>query len=135
MQRLVQLGDQKGQAAVEFLTVLPLLIVALLVAWQFVVTGHCWWLTTEAARQAAREASVAQASQSVTPLVRARRTVASVLPATWDAARVVSLPAPGLVKVSLRVPLVAPLAAVVQRRYGPRITVHVGFEPAGRAAL
>jgi pilus assembly protein CpaE len=51
-------GDERGQAAVEFVAVLPFLMVAALVAWQLVLVGHVAWDTAGAARSGARAAVV-----------------------------------------------------------------------------
>jgi Flp pilus assembly protein TadG len=53
-----RLRDERGQAAVEFVAVLPFVLVAGLVAWQLVLVGHVAWQTAGAARSAARAALV-----------------------------------------------------------------------------
>src|SRR3954452_22333364 len=53
-----RLADERGQAAVEFVAVLPFLFVAALVAWQFVLVGHVAWAAAGAARSGARAAMV-----------------------------------------------------------------------------
>ena len=50
--------NESGQAAVEFVAVLPFVMLAALVAWQFVLVGHVAWDTAGAARAGARAALV-----------------------------------------------------------------------------
>src|SRR3954454_21203145 len=57
-----RLRDERGQAAVEFVAVLPFLMLAALVAWQFVLVGHVAWDVAGAARSGARAAVVGQDS-------------------------------------------------------------------------
>ena len=49
---------EDGQASVELVAVLPVLVVIALLAWQAVVAGEAWWLAGTAAREAARAAAV-----------------------------------------------------------------------------
>src|SRR3954462_4371577 len=60
MRRLVT--EERGQAAVEFVVVLPFLMVAALVAWQLVLVGHVAWDAAGAARSGARAALVGRDS-------------------------------------------------------------------------
>lgn len=46
--------DQSGQATVETVAMVPLVLVAAAIAWQLVLTGHTLWLCANAARAAAR---------------------------------------------------------------------------------
>ncbi len=46
--------SHQGQAAVEFVVLLPLLLVLLAGATQVVLAGHAWWAASAAARAAAR---------------------------------------------------------------------------------
>ena len=50
--------EQTGQATVEFVALLPLVVVVALVCWQVVVAGQAVWLSGAAARSAARAAAV-----------------------------------------------------------------------------
>jgi hypothetical protein len=47
-------GDQRGQASVELVALLPLLALIALVLWQLAVAGQAAWLAGAAARAAAR---------------------------------------------------------------------------------
>ena len=51
-------GGHAGQASVELVAVLPLLVVVLAGAWQAVQAGHAAWAATAAARAAARASAV-----------------------------------------------------------------------------
>jgi hypothetical protein len=63
--------DSRGQAAVELVAVLPLVVLLGLLAWQAVVFGQAVWLSGAAARAAARAAAIgydpAAAARSVLP--------------------------------------------------------------------
>ncbi len=62
-------GDESGQAAVEFVALLPLAAIVLGLAWQSVLAGQAAWAVTVAARAAARAAAL---SQDPLPAARAR---------------------------------------------------------------
>ncbi len=47
-------GDQQGQAAVELVAVLPVLVALFFGLWQVALLGHASWSTAAAARAAAR---------------------------------------------------------------------------------
>ena len=49
-----RIHDEGGQASVELVALLPVLVVAALAAWQLVVAGHAMWMVAGAARAAAR---------------------------------------------------------------------------------
>jgi pilus assembly protein CpaE len=92
-----RLRNERGQAAVEFVAVLPFVVVAALVAWQLVLVGHVAWVTAAAARSAARAAVVGR---------DARAAARSALPPPLrDAARVSSALG-GPVRVSVPIPFV-----------------------------
>jgi hypothetical protein len=92
-----RLQSERGQAAVEFVVVLPFVLLAGLVAWQLVLVGHVAWDAAGAARSGARAAlvgrSAASAARSALP------------PPLRTGTRVVSEPG-GVVRVSVPVPLV-----------------------------
>lgn len=50
--------DEQGQATVELVALLPLLVVVGMVCWQAVVAGQAVWLSASAARSAARAHAV-----------------------------------------------------------------------------
>jgi hypothetical protein len=66
--------SEAGQASVELVALLPLLVVVGLIGWQIVVAGQAVWLSASAARSAAR----AQAIGADAPAA-ARRVLPGVL--------------------------------------------------------
>ena len=95
MKRLV--SEERGQAAVEFVAVVPFVLVAALVAWQLVLVGHVAWVSAGAARSGARAALVGRDAGAA---------ARSALPASLRRATRVSRGAAGGVRVSVPVPLV-----------------------------
>src|SRR6059058_4482143 len=95
MRRLLE--DERGQAAVEFVAVLPFLMLAALVAWQLVLVGHVAWDAAGAARSGARAALVGRDADAASR---------SALPRSLRAATRVTRPAAGGVRVSVPIPLV-----------------------------
>ena len=92
-----RLRDEGGQAAVEFVAVLPFVMVAALVAWQLVLVGHVAWDAAGAARSGARAAVVGRSAASA---------ARSALPRSLrEGTRVVSAGG-GVVSVSVPVPLI-----------------------------
>ena len=87
---------QAGQAAVETVAVVPLVLLAAAVAWQLVLTGHTLWLCAHAARAAAR-AEVVGASP--------RRAARSALPRSLERGLSVNRVEDGAIRVRIRVPL------------------------------
>jgi pilus assembly protein CpaE len=67
-------GGEAGQAAVELVGLLPLLVLLALGAWQAVVAGQAAWLAAGAARASARAAAVGD-----DPATAARRTLPPAL--------------------------------------------------------
>ncbi len=59
-----RLRDDRGQASIELIGVLPWAFLAALVAWQLVVAGHTLWLCSQAARVAARAHAVGRDSEA-----------------------------------------------------------------------
>ncbi len=49
---------EHGQAAVELVSLLPLVVVVLALAWQLALAGHAAWAVSAAARAAARAGAV-----------------------------------------------------------------------------
>jgi hypothetical protein len=62
---------ESGQASVEVVAMVPLVLLAAAIAWQLVLTGHTLWLCANAARVAARAELVgespARAARSALP--------------------------------------------------------------------
>jgi hypothetical protein len=46
--------EEDGQASVELVALLPILVLVGLLAWQGVVAGQAWWMASAGAREAAR---------------------------------------------------------------------------------
>jgi hypothetical protein len=88
---------QTGQASVELIAVVPFLLLAGLVAWQLVLTGHSLWLAASAARTAARADLVGRSAENA---------ARSALPEPLERDLSVARLGEGGVRVSVRVPLV-----------------------------
>jgi hypothetical protein len=91
-----RLRCERGQAAVEFVAALPFVLLAGLVAWQFVLVGHVAWDAAGAARSGARAALVGRSASSA---------ARSALPAPLRAGTRVVAAGGGVVRVSVPVPL------------------------------
>ena len=94
-------GD-RGQVSVELLGVTPLILVTLLLVWQFVLLGYTFTLAGNAADEAARAAAV-----GADPDAAAR----ADLPSAWASGASVSTGGSGDVvtaHVALRVPVLVP---------------------------
>lgn len=92
-----RLRCQRGQATVEFVAVLPFLVLVGLVAWQLVLVGHVAWDAAAAARSGARAAVVGRS-----PVAAAR----SALPGPLRSGTQVVRRPGGAVRVSVPIPLV-----------------------------
>jgi pilus assembly protein CpaE len=89
---------ESGQASVETVAMVPLVLVAAAVAWQLVLTGHTLWLCANAARAAARADLVGESP------TRAAR---SALPASLERDLRVTRLHGGAIRVRVRLPLVS----------------------------
>lgn len=58
------MAREEGQATVELLGVVPVLVAAGLAAWQLVLVGHTAWVSAHAARAAARADLVGEDAQA-----------------------------------------------------------------------
>jgi hypothetical protein len=106
--------DERGQASVELLGVLPCVLLAGLVAWQLVLAGHTLWLTSQAARVAARAHAVDR---------DAKAAARSALPRSLERGLRVRRRREGGVRVEVRVPLVlrrwrSPVAVAASSSFG-----------------
>jgi len=86
--------SERGQATVELVAVVPLLVLSCAIAWEVVLAGHTAWLAASAARAGARAVAVGRDGRA------AARSVSS--------SSSVSLLDGGRVRVSVPVPLVVP---------------------------
>jgi pilus assembly protein CpaE len=91
------LGDDRGQASVELIGVIPCLLLAGLVAWQLVLAGHTLWLCSQAARVAARAHAVGRDSEAA---------ARSALPRSLERGLRVHRQREGGVRVDVQVPFV-----------------------------
>jgi TadE-like protein len=91
---------QRGQAAVELVALLPLLILAALLGWQLAVAGYAWTVASGAARAAARADEVG---------APARAAALAVMPGRYARGARVDARADGSVRVRVDVPRVVPL--------------------------
>ena len=87
---------EAGQASVETVAVVPLVLLAAAVAWQLVLTGHTLWQCANAARAAARAELVGHSPE---------RAARSALPRSLERDLSVRRLEGGGVRLSLRVPL------------------------------
>jgi hypothetical protein len=94
---------QGGQATVELVALLPLLVVIAFALWQAAVAGQAIWLAGAAARAAARAEAL---GQDPAPAARA-----ALPPRLEDGLRVVAADGGG-VRVTLRIPSVLTSGAV-----------------------
>lgn len=90
---------ERGQASVELVAALPLVLLAAAVAWQLALAGHALWLVAHAARAAARADAVGRS-----PRAAAR----SAVPRSLERGLEVGRMREGGVRVSLQVPLLLP---------------------------
>jgi hypothetical protein len=111
-------GDERGQASAEFVALLPLLVLLLAGAWQFVLAGDALWHARVAARAAARAQAV-----GADPRAAAR----AHLPGRLEHALRVRAAADGEVRVSIHVP---PILGAIDLG---RVSATAHFEPQGGA--
>ena len=89
-------GDrERGQATIELVAMVPVVLLVGLIAWQLALAGHAAWLTANAARVAARASLVGR-----DPDAAAR----SALPRSLERGLTVSRAREGGVRVSAHVP-------------------------------
>lgn len=100
--------NQRGQATIELVAALPVVLLLGAVAWQLALAGHTAWLAAHAARSGARAEAVGR-----DPAAAARRS----LPRSLERGLRVERVRGGAVRVSVRVPLLLP---------GRRAPVRVG---------
>jgi pilus assembly protein CpaE len=91
------IGPEAGQASVELVGVLPLVLLVVAISWQLALAGHAAWLCANAARVAARAETVGR-----DPKVAAR----SALPRSLERDLSVEKTGSGAVRVRVRIPLI-----------------------------
>ena len=94
--RIPHLRSDCGQASVEMVAVLPLVLLVGAVGWQFALTGHAAWLSAHAARAGARADAVG---------ADAGAAARSALPAALERGLKVERLSRGGVRVEVQVPL------------------------------
>ena len=97
--RVPRLGGSSGQASVELVAALPVVLLIVLVAWQTVLAGQTFWNAHVASRAAARAHAVG---------ADARQAARGHLPRELERGLRVTAEASGDVRVSIRVPSVLP---------------------------
>jgi pilus assembly protein CpaE len=104
---------QSGQAAVELVAVLPVVMLVAGLLWQVVLTGQGLWLCANAARVAARASVVGGDAEEA---------ARSALPDVLEKGMRVATGDDGVVEVLLRVPLLSPsLDAAIPVRSAARL--------------
>ena len=96
--------SESGQASVEMVAVLPLVVLVAAVGWQLALAGYSAWACANAARVAARAQAVGGDEQAA---------ARSALPRSLERGLRVETVAGGAVRVELRIPL------ILGRRPGP----------------
>ena len=109
-----RLARQSGQATVEVVALLPILIALLAAVWQAVLAGHAAWAATTAARAAARAYAI-----GTDPREAAR----AHLPGSLERELRVSTESDGEVEIAVRIPPLPGLPSPGHARAGAR------FEP------
>ena len=108
------LRDDKGQATVELVALLPCLAVVLVALWQAALVGYASWGAGVAARAAARSSAL-----GADPAVAAR----SHLSSTLERGLRVSARSPGAVRVAVRIPRLPGMPSL------GRVRANAHFEP------
>lgn len=94
--------DDRGQVSVELLGITPLILITLMLVWQFVLLGYTFTLAGNAADEAARAAAVGRDATAAAD---------QDLPSAWVSGASVTTSVAGdmvRVHVALRVPVLAP---------------------------
>jgi len=92
----MDIDNERGQASIELVAVLPVVLLVGALVWQLALAGHTAWLTANAARAGARADVVGR-----DPVSAAR----SALPRSLERGLEVDRLKAGGVRVSVRVPL------------------------------
>ena len=110
-----RIAEQRGQATVEFVALLPVLAALLAALWQAVLAGHAVWAVTTAARAAARAEAVG---------ADARAAARAPLPRSLERGRRGRTRSGGAVTGSVRIPalpgLPSPGRAAAGARFQPQ---------------
>ncbi len=106
--------NERGQASIELVAVLPAVLLVGAIVWQLALAGHAAWLTANAARAGARAELVGRDAAAA---------ARSALPRSLEREAEVERLRGGKVRVSVRVPLVVsggrtPLRVVAVSSFG-----------------
>ena len=88
--------SESGQASVEAIAVVPMVVLAAAIAWQVILAGHTLWLCANAARVAARADLVGLSPE---------RAARSAVPSSLERGMSVEQADGGGVRVELRLPI------------------------------
>jgi hypothetical protein len=107
---------ERGQASIELVAAVPLVLAVGMIGWQLVLAGQAAWLTADAARAAARADAVG---------ANAGKAARSVLPRSLERGLSVERRPDGGVRVSVRLPFVlerwsAPIRVAASASLGRR---------------
>jgi hypothetical protein len=91
-----RIRSESGQASVETVAIVPLVLLAAAVAWQIVLAGHTLWLCANAARAGARAELVGESAE---------RAARSALPRSLERGLSVKRLDGGGIRVGVRLPL------------------------------
>jgi hypothetical protein len=100
-------GAEAGQATVELVAVLPVLVALLVGVWQAALAGHAAWAAAAAARAAARAHAVG---------ADAREAARAHLPSSLERGLRLTTTADGDVRVSVRIPALPGLPSLGHAR-------------------
>jgi type II secretory pathway component PulK len=89
------MDSERGQASIELVAALPVVVLLAALVWQLALAGHAAWLTANAARSAARAELVGHSPESA---------ARSALPRSLERGLEVKRLGEGRVRVSARVP-------------------------------
>ena len=112
---LARLGGERGQTTVEFVGMLPLVLVTVILLWQIALTGYTFVAAGHAAREGARELATDPTDAEGREAVRATATkepynaaAREDLTGAWRKHAEIELRGDVTVSVRLRVPIVVP---------------------------
>jgi hypothetical protein len=103
-------GQDRGQVSIEFLGMVPVILLTLVLLWQFVLVGYTYTLAGNAADEAARTAAVTQLEYRQAECEKAARARLDGAWMTGDVADCDTHAEEGMVtaKVTLQVPVLFP---------------------------
>jgi pilus assembly protein CpaE len=103
---LARLGGERGQTSVEFMGLVPILLVIVFGLWQIAITGYTYVVAGHAAREGARRLAVLPSDSGASPPYR--EAAKQDLPKGWRPGADITKPTAVTVKVSLKVPVLIP---------------------------